>query len=85
MKASRRIKVSKNGRMFASRVVRHGKIQNAFAEQIGRPVGGCVAAKVRKDMSGHEIHMIAKECAKGYKGYEMAGGFKHAKDKSRRG
>jgi hypothetical protein len=71
MKASRRIKVSKNGRMFASRVVRHGKVQRAFAEQIGRPVGGCVAGKVHRGMSGHEIHMIAKECARSVKGTKL--------------
>lgn len=59
-------------RPFVSRVVRDGAVQRAFAEQIGRPVGACVAGKVRAGMSGAEIHDIAKGCAKGTKGTKLA-------------
>jgi hypothetical protein len=70
-KAARRIKLSKNMKPFVSRVVRAGKVQRAFAEQIGHPVGKCVAGKVNVGMSGAEIHEIARECAKGVKGKKL--------------
>lgn len=71
-KTGRIIKLSQNIRPFVSRVVRNGKVQKAFGEQIGRPVGACVAGKVKKGMSGAEIHKIAKDCAKGYRGKKLS-------------
>lgn len=71
-KSSRRLKVSKNYKVFVSRVVRDGPVQRAFADQIGRPVGACVAGKVRSGMSGAEIHEIASDCAKGTKGKKLS-------------
>lgn len=71
MSATRRIKLSKNMKPFVSRVVTAGKVQKAFAEQIGRPVGGCVAGKVKKGMSGAAIHAIAKDCAKSARGTKL--------------
>lgn len=59
-------------RPFVSRVVTDGKIQKAFGEQIGTPVGSCVAGKVSKGMSGAEIHKIARDCAKPYKGKKLS-------------
>jgi len=70
--AARRIKLSVNLRPFVSRVVRHGRVQVAFADQIGRPVGGCVASRVRAGMSGAEIHKIARDCAKSVRGKRLA-------------
>ena len=72
MPPTRRIKLSKNMKPFVSRVVTAGRVQKAFAAQIGIPVGGCVAGKVKKGMSGAEIHKIAADCAKGYKGKKLA-------------
>ena len=71
-KTGRVIKLSKNIRPFVSRVVRSGKVQKAFGEQIGRPVGACVASRVSKGMSGAEIHKIARDCAKEYKGKKLS-------------
>lgn len=65
-KPGRRIKISKNLKPFVSRVVRDGRVQKAFAEKIGHPVGQCVANNVKVGMSGREIHGIAKLCAKPY-------------------
>lgn len=62
-KPSRKIKLSKNMKPFVSRVVRDGAVQRAFADKIGRPTGQCVAGKVKKGMTGAEIHAIAKDCA----------------------
>lgn len=70
-KSSRRIKLSKNMKPYVGRVVRDGKVQRAFADQIGRPVGACVAAKVHDKMTGAEIHEIATECAKSVKGKKL--------------
>lgn len=68
----RRIKLSKNMKPFVGRVVTDGKVQKAFGEQIGEPVGSCVSDKVRKGMTGKEIHDIAKACAKPYKGKKLS-------------
>jgi len=57
---------------FVSIVVTDGKVQKAFGAQIGTPVGSCVAGKVHKGMSGAEIHRIAKDCAKPYKGKKLS-------------
>lgn len=67
-KTSRKIKLSKNLRPFVSRVVRDGRVQRAFAAQIGAPVGACVAAGVKKGMSGAAIHDVVRKCAKAKKG-----------------
>ena len=72
MPRTRRIKLSKNMKPFVSRVVTQGKVQRAFGDQIGKPVGACVAGKVSKGMSGAEIHKIARDCAKGYKGKKLS-------------
>jgi hypothetical protein len=41
-----KIKVSTSGKLFFSRVVRNGRVQRAFREQIGIPVGNCVRAAI---------------------------------------
>jgi hypothetical protein len=71
-KSGRRIKLSKNLKPFVSRVVRDGAVQNAFAEQIGKPVGGCVASNVKAGMSGKVIHGIAKLCSRQAVGTSLA-------------
>ena len=71
-KTGRIIKLSKNMKPFVSRVVRDGRVQKAFAAQIGKPVGDCVKGKVTKGMSGPEIHKIATDCSKPYKGTKLA-------------
>ena len=63
--AQRVIKLSKNLKPFVSRVVRDGRAQKLFTQNWGHPVGQCVAAGVRKGMSGAEIHQIATDCARG--------------------
>lgn len=57
------IKLSPNMRPFISRVHRHGAVQNAFAERIGRPVGACVRAGVHPGMSQGAIREVVKGCA----------------------
>lgn len=66
-KAGHIIKLSSNLRPFISRVVRHGRVQLAFAEQIGRPVGACVRQGVHPGMSGGAIKEVVRQCAKPYK------------------
>ena len=62
--SARKIKLSVNLRPFVSRVVRNGRVQIAFREQIGKPVGACVAGKVRRGMSGAEIHRAVYDCSR---------------------
>lgn len=59
-------------RPFVSRVVTNGRVQRAFAKQIGNPVGACVRSGVHKGMSGAAIHKVAKDCAKGTKGTKLS-------------
>lgn len=72
MAASRKIKLSVNMKPFVSRVVRNGKVQKAFGEQIGKPVGACVRSKVKKGMGSGEIKQVVKDCAKGTKGKKLS-------------
>ena len=61
------VKVRAGGKgltVFTSRAVRNGAVQKAFAEQIGKPVGGCVRAAVHSGMSIGAIHDAVKDCAK---------------------
>ncbi len=70
--SARRIKLSVNMRPFVSRVSRHGAVQVAFAEQIGRPVGGCVASGVHAGMSGGQVHNVVRQCAKSARGTRLS-------------
>jgi len=73
-KPGRRVKISKNLRPFVSRVVREGKVQKAFTEKIGRPVGKCVRETILPGTSGYsgkQVHGVAKICAQPYKGTKL--------------
>jgi len=75
-KPGRRIKISKNLRPFVSRVVREGKVQKAFTEKIGRPVGRCVRETIlpgTHGYSGKQVHGVAKICAQPFKGTKLFG------------
>ncbi len=61
---SRVIKLSSGMKPFVSRVSRHGAVQVAFAEQIGRPVGNCVKSAVHAGMGSGEIKKAVRQCAK---------------------
>ena len=76
-KPGRRIKISKNLRPFVSRVVREGKVQKAFTEKIGRPVGKCVRETIlpgTHGYSGKQVHGVAKICAQPFKGTKLFAG-----------
>ena len=64
--SSYRIKLSSAMRPDVGRVVRNGKVQRAFAERIGRPVGACVKNRVTKGMGAGEIKNAVRDCAKQY-------------------
>jgi len=72
MKSGRIIKISENNRLFVSRAVRSGKVQKAFTEQIGRPVGSCVAAGVKKGMTRKAIRDVVAKCGKAKRGTKLA-------------
>ena len=44
-KPSRRVKISKNGKLFVSRVARTNRAQMQFKKLIGDPMGACIQAK----------------------------------------
>ena len=72
MAGSRRIKLSANMRPFVSRVVTNGRVQRAFAEQIGRPVGACVAGRVHSGMNIGDIRKAVKDCAASKRGTKLS-------------
>lgn len=53
-------------------VVTSGKVQKAFAKQIGEPVGACVAASVKKGMGAGEIKKAVAKCAKAKRGTKLS-------------
>jgi len=73
-KPGRRVKISKNLRPFVSRVVRAGKVQKAFTDKIGHPVGKCVRETIipgTRGYSGKQVHGVAKICAQPFKGTKL--------------
>lgn len=56
---------------YVGGVVTDGRIQKAFAEKIGRPVGACVAGKVHKGMKSSDIKQAVRDCAKGARGVKL--------------
>lgn len=72
MAGSRRIKLSVNLRPFVSRVVTSGRVQKAFAEQIGHPVGACVKDNVHAGMNIGDIRKAVANCAKGKAGTKLS-------------
>ncbi len=48
---------------YIARVVTGGRVQKAFAAQIGIPAGQCVRGKVHKGMSQGDIRQAVKDCA----------------------
>ncbi len=72
MAGSYRIKLSSALRPFVGRVSRNGAVQKAFAEQIGRPVGACVASGVHQGMTGGAIREVVRQCSKSAKGKKLS-------------
>jgi hypothetical protein len=61
-----RIKLLSSGKSltpYIARVVTGGRVQKAFAAQIGIPTGACVRGKVHKGMAQSDIRKAVKECA----------------------
>ena len=82
----RRLKLSKNLKPFISIVPTNGPIQNAFAEQIGKPVGKCVSDKTKGkigELSGAQVHNVVRACAKSA-AKELSGNFIHGKGETAR-
>jgi hypothetical protein len=72
MAEGRVIKLSKNIKPFVSRVVRNGRVQRAFAAQIGAKTGACVRGGVHAGMSGAEIHEVVRKCGKAAAGTKLS-------------
>ena len=71
MGASYKIKLSPGMRPFVGRVVRGGRVQKAFAAQIGHPAGACVRAGVRKGMGQRAIRNVVRDCGKKHTGVKL--------------
>ena len=69
-----KIKLRASGRKltpYIGAVATSGRVQKAFAEKIGRPVGSCVAGKVKKGMSAGAIKQAVRDCAKSARGVKL--------------
>jgi len=56
---------------YVARVVTGGRVQKAFAEQIGRPAGSCVRAGVHKGMGQTAIRQVVKDCGSQHRGTRL--------------
>ena len=69
-----RIKLLSSGKSlkaYISRVVTGGRVQKAFAEQIGHPAGACVRSGVHAGMSQGAIQAVVAGCGKQYLGTKL--------------
>lgn len=72
MASSFKIKLSSAMRPYVGRVVRNGRVQKAFAAQIGNPVGACVKGAVRTGMGAGAIKQAVRDCARSAKGTKLS-------------
>ena len=72
MASSFKIKLSSAMRPYVGRVVRNGRVQKAFAAQIGNPVGACVKSNVRAGMGSGAIKQAVRDCARAAKGTKLS-------------
>jgi len=56
---------------YIARVVTGGRVQKAFAEQIGKPAGACVRSGVHAGMSQTAIRTVVAECGKAHAGTKL--------------
>jgi len=68
---ARIIALSENMKPHIRRVSRNGKVQRAFAEQIGRPAGACVRDGVHAGMSRTAIRKVVRDCGKNFTGTKL--------------
>ncbi len=69
-----RVKLLSSGKSltpYVARVVTGGRVQKAFAEQIGRPAGACVRSGVKKGMAQSEIRKVVKDCGSKHRGTKL--------------
>jgi len=81
--SSYKIKLSSGMRPYVGRVVRNGRVQQAFAASIGNTVGQCVKQNVRPNMGAGQIKDAVRKCARASKGTKlplMGGGRRFAGD-----
>ena len=70
-----KIKLRSSGKKltpYVGGVVTNGRVQKAFATQIGGPVGACVKAHVRKGMPAGAIKKAVRDCAKAKAGTKLS-------------
>lgn len=68
------VKMLKRGKRltpYVSYSHENGRVQRAFAKQIGEPAGQCVTGRVRKGMAQSEIRRAVAECGKQYKNTKL--------------
>lgn len=56
---------------YIARCVTGGRVQKAFAEQIGKPAGACVKAGVHAGMAQTEIRKVVANCGSKYAGVTL--------------
>lgn len=56
---------------YIARCVTGGRVQKAFAEQIGKPAGACVRSGVHAGMSQGDIRAVVAGCGKAHAGTKL--------------
>lgn len=69
---------------YVAAVATNGRVQKAFAEQIGRPAGACVRGKVHAGMSQSDIRKAVADCGKQHAGthLNLGGGGRRGRTKA---
>jgi len=57
---------------YVAKVTTNGRVQRAFKEQIGKPVGACVRGAVHAGMNQTAIRKAVADCAKSHAGTRLS-------------
>jgi len=57
---------------YVAKVTTNGRVQRAFAKQIGEPAGACVRGGVHKGMNQTEIRNVVRQCGKQHAGTRLS-------------
>lgn len=69
-----KVKLLSRGRSvkpYVSSVATSGRVQKAFAEQIGKPAGACVRSGVKAGMNQSDIKKVVADCGKKHTGTKL--------------
>lgn len=67
-----KISVSSAGKLFFSRAPKNGRVQRAFREQIGRPVGQCMQSLRGTHPGAAAVRRHIQDCTRQFRGTRLS-------------